>query len=87
MPDQNDKSFEIINLGCGEPVELMQFINLIEEELGVEAKKNYLPLQPGDVPATMADISKAEKLLKYKPSVTVAEGIPKFINWYKKFYV
>ena len=82
-----DKSFEIINLGCGEPVELMQFINLIEKELGKEAKKNFLPLQPGDVPATMADISKAQRLLNYKPLVTVAEGIPNFIDWYKKFYV
>tara|TARA_B100000941_G_C28507882_1_gene558623 strand:+ start:4347 stop:5330 length:984 start_codon:yes stop_codon:yes gene_type:complete len=82
-----DKSFEIINLGCGEPVKLMEFINLIENELGKEAKKNFLPLQPGDVPATMADISKAQRLLNYKPSVTVAEGIPNFIDWYKSFYI
>lgn len=82
-----DMNFEIINLGCGKPVKLMHFVNLIEQELGKESEKNFLPLQAGDVPATMADISKAKKLLNYSPKTNVEVGIPKFVNWYKKNYI
>lgn len=78
--------FEIVNIGHGHPVHLMKFIEIIENELGKKAAINFLPMQPGDVPATYADISKAQKLLHFKPKVSVEEGVKNFINWYKKYY-
>lgn len=78
--------FEIINLGGGEPVELLDFISLIEEFLEKKAKKILMPLQPGDVPRTSADIFKAKKLLNYNPKVKVREGVKNFIEWYIKYY-
>ncbi|MBW3003660.1 SDR family NAD(P)-dependent oxidoreductase [Candidatus Woesearchaeota archaeon] len=78
--------FEIINLGCGNPVKLMDFISIIEKELGKEAKKNFLPMQLGDVKRTFANISKAKEVLGYEPKVMVAEGVKRFIEWYKGYY-
>ena len=81
-----EKEFEIINLGCGQPIELMNFIEILEKELGIEAKKNFLPIQPGDVSATWANISKAKNLLDYKPKVGVNVGISNFVKWYKEYH-
>ena len=83
-----DKPFkyEIFNLGRGESVKLMDFITIIEEVLGKKAEKNMLPMQPGDVEATHADISKAKKLLGYAPKTSIQEGTAKFIAWYKEYY-
>lgn len=78
--------YEIINLGHGHPVHLMKFIEIIEKELGKKAIINFMPMQPGDVPATYADTSKAQKLLDFKPKISVEEGVPKFVEWYKKYY-
>ncbi len=83
-----DKSlpFEIFNLARGEQIELNAFIEEIEKNLGMKAKRKLLPLQPGDVPETSADISKAKDMLGYSPKVSVGEGIKKFIDWYKEYY-
>ena len=78
--------FEIFNLGCGDPIELMHFIQILEKELGIEANKNMHPIQLGDVPATWADISKAGKMLGYKPKISVHEGINHFVSWYRGYY-
>lgn len=78
--------FEVINLGCGDPVRLIDFIKIIEKILGKEAKKNFMPIQPGDVKETYADISKAKELLCYEPKVKVEEGVSLFIEWFKKYY-
>jgi UDP-glucuronate 4-epimerase len=78
----SDESFQIFNLGRGEPVELMGLIGLIEEALGKKARIKYLPPQSGDVPFTLADNSKAYALLGYRPQVDIAEGIPRFVRWY-----
>jgi len=75
--------FEIINLGDSHIIQLKELVGEIEKELGKKAKLNYLPLQAGDVPITYADISKAERLLGYKPRIDIKEGIRKFIEWYK----
>lgn len=75
--------FEVFNLGNSETVELRRLISLIEEELGKGAKIERLPDQPGDVPITYADISKAKKLLNYSPKTRIKEGIAKFVEWYK----
>lgn len=79
----NEVAYKIYNLGCSTPVKLMDFINEIEQALGKEAKKIYLPMQQGDVYQTYADTSKLEHELNYKPKVNLHEGITKFIEWYK----
>ncbi len=80
----NPFPYEIINLGNGHPIELSYFIECIENALNKKAKKNMLPMQSGDVKITHADISKAEKLLNYKPKVSIEQGIKRFVEWYKK---
>ncbi len=75
--------YEIINLGNSNVVELRYLIRLVEENLGKSAIIKKLPDQPGDVPVTYADVSKAKKLLGYEPVVRIEEGIKNFVNWYK----
>lgn len=75
--------FEIINLGNNKPEELRTLISTIEKNLGKTAKIEELPMQPGDVEMTYADISKAQKLLNYNPKTSLADGIEKLIKWYK----
>ncbi|MCX8130437.1 MAG: SDR family NAD(P)-dependent oxidoreductase [Clostridia bacterium] len=77
-------SFEIFNLGNSSPVKLNTLIELIEEQLSKPAKRKNLPLQKGDVEYTCADISKAYRLLGYKPEVPIEEGIFRFVQWYSK---
>ncbi|MDD4332935.1 MAG: SDR family NAD(P)-dependent oxidoreductase [Patescibacteria group bacterium] len=79
-------AYEIINLGNSRPEELKYFIELIEKNLGKQAKKKYLPLQPGDVLATYANISKAKKLLNFCPKTKIEEGIKNFVQWYREYY-
>ena len=81
-----DLAYEIINLGSGQAVELNQVIGLIEARLGRQAEKKFVPMQPGDLAATWADITKAEKLLSFKPQISLEQGINKFIDWYKKYH-
>lgn len=83
-----DKSYpyEIFNLGRGEPVQLLNFITVIEKELGKKAKRKLLPMQPGDVEATHADISKARKMLGYAPKTSIEAGTRAFCKWYKQHY-
>jgi len=79
--------FEIINLGCGQPITLMKYIHTLEEELGRKAEYNMMEMQLGDVKATSADISKARKLLGYDPKTMVKEGVKAFVDWYKGYFV
>lgn len=79
--EYNKSTFEIINLGGGNPISLKEMINYIEEGIGKEALVNRLPMQKGDVKRTSANISKAKKLLNYEPKVTFKEGIKRFIKW------
>ena len=76
----------VYNLGNSKPESLLEFIKLIEKNLSKKAKKKFLPLQPGDVPATFADISESIKDLKFVPKIKISEGIPRFIEWFKKYY-
>ena len=64
----------------------MDVVSLIEENLGKKAKIEFMPMQPGDVPESFADIDKSAEMLGYKPTINVAMGISKFIEWYKGFY-
>ena len=81
--DANGLKYRIYNIGCSNPVKLMDFISEIEQALGVEAKKEFLPMQPGDVYQTNADTTRLETEIGYKPVVRLHEGIGKFIEWFK----
>ena len=85
-PQRGDKrgaSYSIYNIGNSTPVPLMDYIAAIESALGKTAKKEYLPMQPGDVPRTEADVTNLMEELNYKPDTPVQKGIEKFIEWYK----
>lgn len=81
------QGFQIFNLGESDAVPLPRFIKAIENALGKEAKIKEVPLPAGDVPRTLADITKAENLLGYKPKLKVEEGVRRFADWYLKWYV
>lgn len=85
-PSSSSAPYKIYNIGNSKPVELMSFVETIEEELGKKAKINLLPIQLGDVPATYADVTDLIENLNYQPQTSVREGIKNFINWYKEFY-
>lgn len=89
VPALNEKKkvvAEIYNIGCGHPIQLMNFIRILEKELGREALKVMLPMQKGDVYITYADTKKLNNLLGYSENETLESGITKFIKWYKRFY-
>ncbi len=77
--------YEIINIGADKPEKLSRFISVLEKNLRVKAKKNYMPIQPGDVPRTAADVKKLRKL-GWKPKIRIEEGIKNFISWYRAYY-
>ncbi|MGF3182953.1 NAD-dependent epimerase [Facklamia sp. P12934] len=78
--------YKIYNIGNNNPVQLMRFINALESALGIEANKNYMEMQPGDVLRTYADVSDLEKDIHFKPSTSIEEGLTKFVEWYKEYY-
>ena len=80
----NKNVYEILNLGNSSPISLKEMINVIGKTLGVEPKIKQLPMQPGDVDRTYADISKAKELIRYEPKITFEDGIRKFVEWYKE---
>ena len=86
MKNRNNRNHKIYNLGNNNPEVLLEFVELIEKTLNLKAKKNLLPMQPGDVSKTYADIKESKKDLNYFPKVKIIEGVPKFIEWYKKYY-
>lgn len=78
-------SYEIFNLGNHNPVSLLDLIDLIEEKLGKKATRNLLPMQPGEVLETYADIQKSQDLLQFRPTTSIEEGISRFIDWYRSY--
>ena len=76
----------VLNIGNNNPVDLMDYIEALENALGKKAEKIFLPLQPGDVPDTYADVNDLVEQFNYKPSTTVEEGIARFIRWYLEYY-
>jgi len=85
-PGTSSAPYRIYNIGNNNPVELIRFIEVLENALGLKAKKNLLPLQPGDVSATYADIDDLMRDVGFKPSTSIEEGIGKFVAWYREFY-
>ncbi len=85
-PGSSYAPYKIYNIGNNQPVELMHFIEVIEDTLGKKAEKNLLPLQPGDVPATYANIDDLVRDTGFKPATPLEVGIPKFIKWYRDYF-
>jgi UDP-glucuronate 4-epimerase len=85
-PSSSKAPYKVYNIGNNNPVKLLDFIEAIETNLEIEAKKEMLPLQPGDVPATFADVNGLIEDFDYKPDTSHIEGIARFVKWYKNFY-
>lgn len=86
-PSYSACAYRIYNIGNSEPVPLMEFIGAIEEAAGREAVKEFLPMQPGDVYQTNADTSKLEEATGFRPSVGIREGVRRYVEWYKGYYI
>ncbi|WP_288988869.1 NAD-dependent epimerase [uncultured Pseudoalteromonas sp.] len=85
-PASSSAPYAVYNIGHGSPISLMDFVKAIEDELGIEAKKNFREMQPGDVYQTYADTQDLFAATGYKPQVGIKEGVAEFITWYKAFY-
>lgn len=85
-PGSSPAPYKIYNIGNSSPVRLLDFIEALEQELGKKARKNMLPLQPGDVEATWADVDDLMADTGYRPATPIASGIKRFVAWYKDFY-
>jgi len=85
-PATSSAPYKVYNIGHGSPVKLMDYIEALEDALGIEAKKNFMPMQPGDVYATYADTEDLFKAINYQPAVKVKEGVKAFVDWYRAFY-
>ena len=85
-PASSNAPYRLYNIGNNQPVELMRYIEVLEDCLGRKAEKNFLPLQVGDVPATWADIEALQQDVGYTPATPVEEGIAQFVKWYKEYY-
>jgi UDP-glucuronate 4-epimerase len=83
---RSDAPFKIYNIGYGKPIQLMDFVTLLEDALGIKAKKQLLPMQPGDVIKTFADTSDLEKAFGFKPQIAIEKGVKRFVDWYKTYY-
>ena len=85
-PATSNAPYRIYNIGNNRPVELLNYIAVLEKCLGKKAQLNLLPMQPGDVPSTMADVSDLEQATGFRPQTTVEEGIAQFVKWYREYY-
>ncbi len=85
-PGTSSAPYRIYNIGNHRPVELLRFIEVLEDALGKKAEKRFLPLQPGDVPATYADVEDLVKDVGFQPSTPIEKGIPLFVEWYRSYY-
>lgn len=86
VPNKAGDRYKVYNIGNNTPVKLMDFIETLENALGKKAEKVFLPMQPGDVYQTYADVTELMKDFDFKPSTTIAEGLGKFAEWYKEYY-
>jgi UDP-glucuronate 4-epimerase len=85
-PETSSAPARIYNIGNHRPVALQHFIEVLERALGKKAEKKLMPLQPGDVPATYADIDDLTRDVGFKPTTSIEDGIPRFVKWYREFY-
>ena len=85
-PSSSKAPYRIYNIGNNRPVELLRFIEVLEEALGKKAEKEFLPMQPGDVHATYADIDDLTRDVGFKPSTSIEDGLKRFVQWYREYY-
>ena len=85
-PATSSAPYRVYNIGNSSPVELMDYINALEQALGLEAKKNMMPIQPGDVLNTSAETQALYKTIGFKPETPVQQGVKNFVDWYKEYY-
>ena len=85
-PGRSKAPFRVFNIGNHSPVQLMDYIGAIESALGMEAKKNFLPMQDGDVPATYADTSELNAWTGFQPDTSVKDGVARFVAWYREYF-
>ncbi len=78
--------YRLYNIGNNNPVELMRFIKVLEDCLGLKAEMELMPIQAGDVPSTYADVDDLMKEVDFKPATTIEEGIQRFVTWYREYY-
>lgn len=86
-PANSSAPYRVYNIGNGSPVKLLDFIHAIEESLGIEAKKNMLPMQLGDVHVTWAEMNDFIEATGYRPNIGVKDGVQRFVDWYKAYYM
>jgi len=82
-PGSSAAPWRVYNIGNNKPVELLEVVRLLEEAIGKKAKRELLPMQPGDVPATYADVDDLMREVNFRPATPIAEGIARFIDWYR----
>lgn len=85
-PSSSFAPYRVFNIGNNKPVELLRFIEVLEEKIGKKAIKNFMPIQPGDVPETYADIEALENAVGFRPLTSIEEGISNFVDWYLEYY-
>ena len=85
-PGSSSAPWRVYNIGNNNPVELLDVVQLIEQAIGIKAKRDLLPMQPGDVPATYADVDDLMRDVDFKPATPIAEGINRFIQWYRSYH-
>lgn len=85
-PGSSFAPYRIYNIGNNKPVELLQFIEILEQQLGKAAQKNFLPMQAGDVPATFADIDELAAATGFRPATSLEDGIARFVAWFRSYY-
>lgn len=85
-PGTSRAPYRVYNIGNNEPVELARFIEVIEEAVGRRAEKELLPMQPGDVPATYADVDDLSRAVGFAPKTPIEEGVRRFVSWYREYY-
>ena len=85
-PATSNSPYRVFNIGNNNPVELMSYIQALESALGIEAEKNFMPMQLGDVPATCSDTTELYNWVGFKPNTLIQDGINNFVKWHKEFY-
>ncbi|TLM64500.1 MAG: NAD-dependent epimerase [Deltaproteobacteria bacterium] len=85
-PGTSAAPYRVYNIGNNSPVELLHLIEVLEDALGRKAEKNFLPIQPGDVPATFADVDDLIRDVGFKPDTSIEEGVGRFVEWYRGYY-
>jgi UDP-glucuronate 4-epimerase len=85
-PGSSAAPWRIYNIGNNNPVELLEVVRLLEQAIGKQAKRELLPMQPGDVPVTYADVDDLMRDVGFRPSTPIGEGVARFVDWYRSYH-